>query len=1413
MRKEGKDMKKLISAVLAATMLGGMAVMPVSAQELTIAPAPQTQTKAFPEAEGGGMYAKGARAAQDMEVYHVTNLNDSGEGSFRDAVSRSGRFVVFDVSGMIDLKSRVTVHSNITIMGQTAPGDGICLRGNSVKINGSDIIVRNIRFRVGAHLADGSDTMTQDGLEIADNSERVIIDHCSVSWGTDENLSAYAIKDVTIQNSIVAEALNQSIHSKGEHSYAAIWGGVNLTVHHNIIASHKSRNPKIGTSETVAMTAGYKDSETLVDIRNNIFYNWGDKAGYGAENGANVNIINNYYKPGPATPAEKRARIFEFSPGNKYQKGWSGAVYANGNYIADNGADAKAVNADNWQIERGSGIYLGAGVEKYEKLEAPNETYINDYPITTTDAQEAYEYVMANAGARLPKLDIVDERILADVANGTGQTGSKGSVGLVDDPRDTVPTDSADKYDDRGYPIWESETRAADYDSDKDGIPDSAEDAMGLDKTNPTDSLITAPEGYTYLEMYANGTESTGAVDVEVSGTKATVSAAQSGNYDVYIDGEKVKTVELNADIPTGAVLVSAGYDADGRLVEMKSATDAFAAVEGEKVKHFVWNGLDKMQPLDVNATAEIELSEYDVATGAHTVTAVSEDKSAYSVDYMYKQPRIEGETKLSTDFTAVINAEVPTTAKNAYSVIKLTNGANEYRFGVGSNAEFAKTLYNNGAETALGKAKIVKVEKKGAKIALYTGETLFDNSLVAEYDASAAETTIELETVSENGADYAANMTVNVIQAKSEPQIEIVGVEENQRLGFNERLKVKAVPDGAAIAQIEVLFKGKSIALEDVDISEAQEIEIPIAFEGIDAGELMVRCVDANLCIASDSVNISVSGELAPWQIADIGLTDAEVKTYANVTNDYTYKINAPEGAIGGKSDKFGYVYQLFSGDNRLYYRSRMQGGAQFGVMLRASLDADAEMYWFGGEYVDGTLKYQLRHRAADGTDSVDFSMDGGANMYFIAEKAGNKFNIYQTENSSTVYTTKTPVCSIETGIDTDSYYMGFAAVGKDRTNPSDSGWVSIDNNSGDNTYTWNFENGLDWYWQLQEQNVLAPSWTTDEVGGNVSGKMVIEPNADYMSERYIFREYQMSDSLVPELNADVMVTGEKPAMNVYFQTGKTGEAYKAVIEDGKLLVNGAELCNIDAAKWYRLNIKEDTTADGSKTALITVYADNVWVAENEITAVTGTEFREQKNTAKKTSITKAVYFEPKAASEGKYYVDNVTVTGNEPSVKVTKVTTWYTFKQFAGMTQADATAAMPIAINGTSEPEGETVNGEAAKLLSYASYSGGVVNTKYETKTTNIEDGAFTGYLRLGKSNDQIEVPVKKGSVITVYAASASSSETRNLMVNGTEMPFSAKAAASYTYDGEDGTVLIYPAKGINLYGIKVSLTTVEQ
>lgn len=1339
-----------------------------------------TKTIAFPGAEGGGMYSKGARAAQSYEVYHVTNLNDSGAGSFRDAVSKSGRFIVFDVSGMIDLNSNVTVKSNTTILGQTAPGDGICFRGNNVKISGENVIVRYLRFRVGAHLADGSDTRAQDGLEVTDNAQNIIIDHCSVSWGTDENLSAYAVKDVTIQNCIIAEALNQSVHEKGEHSYAGIWGGVNLSVHHNLIATHKSRNPKIGTSETVAMTSGYTDDKTVVDIRNNVIYNWGDKAGYGAENGANVNIINNYYKPGPATPSNKDARIFELSAGNKYQSGWSGSVYADGNYIDSNSTNAVLVNGDNWQVAAKTGVYAASDVEIYNKLDEPNSEYINEYPVTTVTAREAYEYVLANAGATLPKQDLVDARIIEDVMNGTAPDGSTGSVGLLDEPTDGIPEADADLYDDRGYPIWSSETRSADYDSDGDGIADAWEDKMGLDKENPTDSMFIGPNGYTYLEIFAEDGVgiTTGDITLELDGTIANVSSDKAGVVDIFVDGELYTNVALSAgQIDADATLVSAAYDENGRLSKLVSSNDGnYPEVSGATVKHFAWDGLDTMKPVGGDFGGEVNLSAMELQ-GVHTVTAAR--GSSYSNNAYYYSPNpISDLGFIDGDFTEVITFnQIATVAKNSYALY----GYNNCTVGAGS-VNYQKVFYIDGETTPLGNTKMIKVERAGEKLSVYKGSSLLNWTLVKEYTET-NDTTGTWSAVRENDEQYSVNISVMHITEKTNPKVTITNISENQRLGFNDSVEVEVVPDGAAVKQISVSLNGQIVAEQEVDITETQTVSVPLTFTAIAAGTLAVSCVDANLCVATDSVEVTISADLTPWQIADIGVGDDEVKTYVSVTNDYTYKITAPNGYIGSAADKFGFVYQKFTGDNRIYYRSRMQSGSQFGIMLRSSLDADADMFWFGGEYnAIGTekLTYDLKHREKGQSTVIDYTLNSqAANLYFIAEKSGDTLNIYKTENGSTIYTTKTLLASIDCSVLGDEYYMGFAAVGGG-SNPSDAGWVAIDNNSGDNNYVWNFDYGLDWLWQMQESAVLAPSWE--------NGIMVLEPNDEYTSGRYVFHEYIADDTLMPQMSADVYISGDSPALNVYFQTGESSSAYKVTLseEDG-----------ISVNKWYNVAIKTDMSTDGA-LGYFTITSEDETICENlPISMVTGTEFRTQINTAKKTAVTKAVYFEPVVGAEGKYYIDNVKVKAVEASVKVTKLESWYTFEDMA-----EGSFSAPYEIAGTTTALGSELSGETATI------SAGEVKSGSKT----IGGIKFTNKLRVKGTTKKFTVPVSNGAVISVYASSASSSSTRPLYINGEQYDLLSPAMCEYTYTGDGETIEIYAGDNIDVYGISVVQTIIE-
>ena len=521
----------------------------------------------------------------------------------------------------------------------------------------------------------------------------------------------------------------------------------------------------------------------------------------------------------------------------------------------------------------------------------------------------------------------------------------------------------------------------------------------------------------------------------------------------------------------------------------------------------------------------------------------------------------------------------------------------------------------------------------------------------------------------------------------------------------------------------------------------------------------------------------MTVSADLTPWQIADIGIDDSSVKTYVSVTNDYTYKINAPGGNIGGTSDEFGYVYQKFTGDNRIYYRSRMQSGEQFGIMLRKSLAPDSEAYFFGGEYDNGALVYNMKSRNAAGGETTTASTDGlsGANLYFIAEKSGNTLNIYQTENGSTIYTTKKLLHSIDVSALGNEYYMGFAVVyGKSDGNPPDAGWIGIDNSS-DSSYTWNFDYGLDWCWQMQEANVLSPSWTAETIGGNDTGKMVLAPDDTYSGERYIFREYQMDGEYVPEMSADVMLTGDEPAMNVYLQAGSADTAYKLTFDSDKKIkdANGNEIGEWSTGGFYHITMAVDVdeaTMDNICEVHIT-NTDGMTVQQYDAVLPADSNFRTQINTAKKTPVTRAVYFEPVSAASGTYYIDNVSVTPTQGDYKIVTTEKFYKF-------------------DSADSYEGMTLGGVTADT----------------SKSKNISGIQFTGAVRLGKTTTTATFPVEGECDITIYAASASSSESRTIVVNGTDMTFGSAAEKTYHYSGGAGNIVISGKANVDVYGIKV-------
>lgn len=463
--------------------------------------AQEEKLPAFPGAEGFGKYTTGGRGGK---VYHVTNLEDSGNGSLRWALGQSGiKTIVFDVSGTIHLNSQLNIGSNTTIAGQTAPGDGICIADYPCVMKGNNIIVRYMRFRLGNKNVkkDGADGW--DGFGGFDQQDW-IIDHCSVSWSIDECLSVLGNKNTTVQWCLVSQSLVAAGHSKGNHGYGGNWGGSGASFHHNLIAHHGSRTPRLGPRPTTQL-------DERMDMRNNVIYNYGGNGCYGGE-GMNVNIVNNYYKPGPATlqrSAGYQKRIAGIGcRTNEYIKTYPayapalhlwGKLYVTGN-VNSRWSD---VTNDNWNIGIIQQVDASGNDGTFTK--ATQDTIKLTEPIyfiatTTHSAETAYQRVLDYVGCSLHR-DSYDELMISDTRNGKATyTGSNNAPGMINSQEDNRPTDAGDDWS--AWPTLNSLT--APTDTDGDGIPDEWETTNGLNAQDAADGNITNTEGYTYLEVYMN---------------------------------------------------------------------------------------------------------------------------------------------------------------------------------------------------------------------------------------------------------------------------------------------------------------------------------------------------------------------------------------------------------------------------------------------------------------------------------------------------------------------------------------------------------------------------------------------------------------------------------------------------------------------------------------------------------------------------------------------------------------------------------------------------------------------------------------------------------------------------------------------------------------------------------------------
>lgn len=466
------------------------------------ATAQTVQYPAFPGAEGFARYT--TTGGKGGVVKHVTNLNDKGTGSFRAAVSGSEKkIVVFDVSGEISLASNLTIGDNTTVEGQTAPGEGVTVRHYTIGV-GNNCIVRFIRFRRGQEkdVNDGADAATTR------NKSNIIFDHCSFSWSIDEVASFYDNNNFTLQWCTIGEPLNNAGHNKGAHGYGGIWGGKGASFHHNLLIHCNNRVPRFNGARYDWQ--GYDKSKYAntvmaerVDFRNCVMFNWGGGGCYGGPGGGFINMINNYYKAGPATSNKNRVTTCTLgAEGNSsgYPKYWGlySRYFINGNYVDGYGANYDwqgVVTDDGSKTCTDTGGYYGEG--EGATISIVMDEAIEAGEVTTHKAETAYEKVVYYAGASLQK-DMVDVRYEDEVISGTATY--KGSV--------TNKPGLLDVVADQGTYSVEKASRPTGFDTDKDGMPDAWEIANGLNPNSDADAkgydIDSKKRVYTNLEVYLN---------------------------------------------------------------------------------------------------------------------------------------------------------------------------------------------------------------------------------------------------------------------------------------------------------------------------------------------------------------------------------------------------------------------------------------------------------------------------------------------------------------------------------------------------------------------------------------------------------------------------------------------------------------------------------------------------------------------------------------------------------------------------------------------------------------------------------------------------------------------------------------------------------------------------------------------
>ena len=673
--------------------------------------AAQAQAPAFPGAEGHGRYTTGGRGGK---VIHVTNLNDSGTGSFRAAVSGSDKkTVVFDVGGVIALKSNVSIGANTTILGQTAPAPGITLRYYTVNPNGNNIVMRFIRIRRGQEkdVNDGADAST------ARHFTGIMIDHCSFSWSIDEVASFYDNNNFTMQWCTIGESLNNAGHNKGAHGYGGIWGGKLASFHHNLICHVNNRSPRFNGAryDWTGYTGNklysqYKWENAVqaenVDFRNCVIYNCGNGC-YGGPGGGKINMVGNYYKTGPAGSTTRLTTVTVGASGNSegYSKYWTmtSRYYLNGNQInnktntgwSDMEYDNGTYEINGKRYSPDPNHYNGADVAYVKNGSGTDCVCMQlDEPgpmgeVTTHTAAKAYDKVLGYSGASLNS-DEVDLRYFTEARNGTATyTGSvTKKAGRIDKVSDVNGYTEAN---------FGTGSRAADFDADKDGIADAWEQANGGD-LSPNAYTFDPAKYYTNIEVYANSLVQ----DIMLGGNADAEDAAKE-YYPAYTNanGTAVAAINtLNLDLSGNDPTPSPGsatYTVSFNGSDIEAPTGFFTYGDGKHNFNSkftgTYDGMEFTSGLKMEGTTLVQFT----TTTTATVTIVQSTWSDHSI-------------KLDDTELLASSATTPTGSQGirVYTIENVPDGTHQIMRGSGESGIFYVEVKTDGTNSITEVSKTI---------------------------------------------------------------------------------------------------------------------------------------------------------------------------------------------------------------------------------------------------------------------------------------------------------------------------------------------------------------------------------------------------------------------------------------------------------------------------------------------------------------------------------------------------------------------------------------------------------------------------------------------------------------------------------------------------------------------------------